>query len=103
MVEEYGFDKGKYCTRGVQALIDIRVQMKMWDIVMENKKVIKLDYLQIFRLKIQDGKQLIEMEQEVPPFKRTLLIEDPDIIPIGEKVYIIDDIKYSTMMLASEY
>lgn len=105
MEEEYLFNTDKYITRGVQAEVNIKVQMAMWDMVIQNKEVIKLDYLQIFRLSIKEGLlQQISIEQEVPQFKRTIIMEeDSDIIPINEKIYIIDDVTHSTMLLASEY
>lgn len=66
---------------------------------------VKVDYLQIFRISKDDNKKIIiEHEQEVPKYKEKYSIELLDIEITGAiKVYVIDSIDYTTMILAEEY
>lgn len=62
------------------------------------------DYLQIFRLKKKEGKVIIEHEQEVPPYKEQYNLQQSHVsIEHDIKIYVIDSIDYSTMILAEEY
>ncbi len=58
------------------------------------------DYLQVFDLTEENGKQKITHIQEGPEYRREYLIDAP--IFIG-KIFAIDDETHSTMLLASEY
>lgn len=61
----------------------------------------KKDYLQIFSLYAKGGIQRIKHTQEVPEYSKeyVIFIENP----VTEKVFVIDDKTYSTMILANEY
>ena len=63
---------------------------------------IQQDYLQVFELSEEKGKQKIEHSQEVPEYKREHLFNVGTSIFSG-KVFVIDDETHSTMLLASEY
>ena len=93
------FSGDKYLTRGVQSDIPIELQIFMWSCV--NALPEPRDYLQIFRLSLSDGKQIIVHEQEQPEYKKeyTLNVE----APVTAKVYVIDDGDHCTMLLAEEY
>ena len=60
------------------------------------------DYLQVFNLYQENGKQKIEHIQEVHEYRREYLIT-LDIPIFTGKVFVIDDETHSTMLLASEY
>ena len=92
------FDKNRYMTRGVDETIPFELQLFMWGSI---ASVPELDYLQIFKLEPMGTMQRITHEQEQPPFKREYLV--PTDNPITAKVYVIDSINYSTMLLAEEY
>ena len=92
------FSTNRYITRGVQSEIPAGLQFFMWNCI---SAVPSPDYLQIFRLEADKGKQKIVHEQEVPEFRREYLL--PSDNPINAKVYIIDDNDHSTMLLAEEY
>lgn len=66
------------------------------------KQNTQLDYLQIFRLSKENGKQRIVHEQEQPkPFKKTYVYRMPETFT--GKIYVIDDGDHETMLLAEEY
>ena len=56
---------------------------------------IERDYLQVFKLFNQDGKQMMVHEQEVPPYKKEYLLVCYD--PIDANIYIINDRDYATI------
>jgi hypothetical protein len=99
----YTFDKGtRYITCGVVQEVPEALQYFMWSLIEDLMEHISLDYLQIFRLEGRDGKQLIVHEQEQPEYEKEYVI-DVDSKPILAKIYVIDDIQYSTMLLSKEY
>ena len=64
----------------------------------------ELDYLQVFRIRKEGNKIIINQSQEVPEYSFTYEIEIEDIQIEDEiKVYVIDSGEYSTMIFPSEY
>ena len=61
----------------------------------------KKDYLQIFSLYANDGRQRIRHTQEVPEYSKEYVISTEN--PVTEKFFVIDDKTHSTMILANEY
>ncbi len=61
------------------------------------------DYLQVFKLTLEDGKQKIVHSQEEPEFKQEYLLKLADAPIFIGKIFVIDDGEHSTMLLASEY
>ena len=61
----------------------------------------QLDYIQFFYLTAKDDLQEIHHFQEQPPREEKIL--SLVAAPVIEKVYVIDDGQYATMLLASEY
>lgn len=96
--------ENRYVSRQVNEVVPIQLQILMWSMIDSLKEKKKLDYLQIFRLKVKGDKVLIEHEQEVPPYKEKYEIEKAKF-PIGHdmKIYVIDSVDYSTMIFAEEY
>ena len=90
----------RYMTRGVEDKISTELQMLMWKAI-DEMKVEKVDYLQIFRLRAKIDKQIIWHEQEQPQYQKRYSLNSKE--PIKESVYVIIDRFRSTMMLASEY
>ena len=92
--------KGKrYLTKGVQTEIPPELQLFMWELIdqMPSPK----DYLQVFKLSINRGKQHISHESEDPEYHQEYDIRIDN--PVTIKVYVIDDRDYCTMLLAEEY
>lgn len=96
--------ENRYVSRQANELIPVGLQLLMWNMIDELKPKIELDYLQIFRLKKNNNKVIMEHEQEVPAYKEQYeLQEDAIFIEHNIKIYVIDSADYSTMILASKY
>ncbi|MBC5625174.1 hypothetical protein H8S10_06840 [Clostridium sp. NSJ-49] len=96
----------RYVTRGVNEEVDIRLQLIMWSMIdkLKDEESVELDYLQVFKLRKQGNKIIINQSQEVPEYSCTYEIEIEDIQIEDEiKVYVIDSGEYSTMLFPSEY
>ncbi|MGL5639514.1 MAG: DUF960 family protein [Cetobacterium sp.] len=97
------FKSTKYITRGIQSKLPFEIQLLLWNMI-DVMNVEKKDYLQVFKFKIIDKNNhvvQIEHSQEEPKYKNTIEI----ILNITDDttVFCIDDISYSTMLLAEEY
>lgn len=100
------FEKeNRYVTRGINAEVDIRVQIILWNMIdkLKDKGDIKLDYLQVFEVEKIHGVIKIEHRQEVPNYSQAYMLNGVDIeINSKIKIFVIDDGENSTMMLAEE-
>lgn len=98
----FNVKKPFYITRGVKEEIHPVLIKEMIDSVMRLKKSVAVDYLQIFKFSQEGDKTWIEHIQEEPAHKKTLMFKG---IPnkFEEKVYIIDNGSYITVLLADEY
>ena len=98
------FDKEKYLTAGVDESIPFETQIFLWDMIEVARGKVKLDYLQIFKLKpakVDAGAvQVIEHSQEAPPFHQTAAFPSDD--PVTAKLYVIDDGTHATMCFPEE-
>ena len=93
------FQNKRFLTRGVQAEIPIELQVFLWNCIDNLPE--ERDYFQVFALKEIDGKQHIHHFSEQPEYSKEYQISTEK--PITAKVYVIDDIDHSTMLLAEEY
>lgn len=80
--------------------ISVPLQMLMWSAIDEMKTDPK-DYLQVFDLKEEKGKQMVIHKQEQPEYRNIFWVESEEIC--RAKVFVIDDGEHSTMLLAEEY
>lgn len=93
------FNNKHYLSRGVADTIPIELQFFMWaciDLLPEPR-----DYLQIFDLEQVGNLQSITHRSEQPEYCKVYLL--PSEKPITEKIYVVDDLDYSTMILATDY
>lgn len=96
----------RYVTRGINEEVDIRLQLIMWNMIdkLNDEGNVELDYLQVFKLRKEGNKIVINQSQEVPEYSCTYEIEIEDIQIDNEiKLYVIDSGEYSTMLFPSEY
>ena len=96
----------RYVTRGINEEVDIRLQLIIWSMIdkLKNEGNVELDYLQVFRIRKEGNKIIINQSQEVPEYSFTYEIELEDVQLDDEiKVYVIDSGEYSTMIFPSEY
>ncbi len=83
----------RYVTRGVNEEVDIRLQLIMWSMIdkLNDEGNVELDYLQVFKLRKEGNKIVINQSQEVPEYSCTYEIEIEDVqIDDKIKVYVID-------------
>lgn len=96
------FEKSKkrYLTRGVDESIPLDIQIFMWEAI-DNMPEPK-DYLQVFRLNVENGLQIVKHTSEQPEFKMQYILAEVEKAVIA-KIYVIDDGENCTMLLAEEY
>ena len=94
------FTSPRYATRGVTTTVPLLLQIILWDLI-DSMEVEEKDYLQVFRLSAESGKQKIAHTQEQPPYERQL--EFPSEDTITAKIFVIDDETHTIMLLAEEY
>ncbi len=94
------FKNKRYATCGINARVPLLTQLILWGMI-DDLKAVPVDSFQIFRLSESEGKQKIVHEHEQPEFRQEILLHSVE--PVNEKVYVIDSIEYSTMLLAEEY
>ena len=84
----------RYVTRGINEEVDIRLQLIMWNMIdkLNDEGNVELDYLQIFKIRKDGNKIVINQSQEVPEYSYTYEIELEDIQIDDEiKLYVIDN------------
>lgn len=90
----------RFITRGVIATIPVAVQLYLWQLYDSIPRE-QRDWLQIFRITPEENHLKILHEQEVPEYRRAHRING--VPSFCGKVYIIDDDRHVTMLLADEY
>ena len=98
------FHGKRFATRGVIDNVPVGVQMFLWSLLdnLAAKRIVELDYLQVFELlPIDGGGQKIIHHQEVPEYKAVYQF-DKVVSPLNIKLYVIDDECYCTMLLPEE-
>lgn len=99
------FTNKRYITCGIANKIPDEVQLKMWIMIEKliRSRKIEMDYLQVFQLANEKGKQKIIHSQEQPEY-RNEIVKLFSCQPVDNvKIFVIDDGCHSTMMLAEEY
>jgi len=66
------------------------------------KKVVEVDYLQVFELSGEGSSQKIVHRQEVPEYQAVYQFDNV-VNPLNSKLYAIDNSTYATMLLCNEY
>ncbi len=94
------FKNSRYVTRGINAEIPLALQLILWKMI-DEMEVAQKDYLQVFTLSSENGEQKIIHEQEQPDYRKEYTFSGDCLI--NEKIFVIDDGDYSTMLLAEEY
>ncbi len=85
---------------GLRRKYRLELQVIMWDMIdtMDEPK----DYLQVFDLSEENGKQKIVHSQEQPEYKKEYLFETGTPF-LCAKIFVIDDVTHSTMLFNYEY
>ncbi len=93
------FQNERYLTKGVDAEIPLELQLFIWSCI--DRLPEDRDYFQVFNLEPLGEMQRISHTSEQPEYHMEYII--PTEKPITAKLYVIDSIDYSTMLLAEEY
>ena len=97
----------RYVTRGVNEKVDIRLQLMIWSMLdkLKDEGNVELDYLQVFKIRKEGNKVVINQSQEVPEYSCTYEIELEDIQIDDEiKLYVIDNgVEGSIILFPWEY
>ena len=94
------FNNQRYVTRGISNELPLMLQIILWGLI-DTMEVAEKDYLQVFCLSNEIGKQKITHTQEQPEYSKEYLFPSED--PITAKIFVIDDETHTTMLLAEEY
>ena len=94
------FNNQKFLTRGIESEIPLWLVLLMCHMVL-TMEIEEKDYLQVFKLTKTSVGQHIIHEQEQPPYSYDLDVPCDDAV--NAKVFVIDDLTHSTMLLAEEY
>ena len=94
------FQNQRYATSGINSELPLMTQIILWGLI-DTMEVVRKDYIQVFCLSNDNGKQRIIHEHEQPEYRKEYLF--PSENPVTAKVYVIDDETHSTMLLAEEY
>jgi hypothetical protein len=95
--------KPVYTTKNVQNKIMPEIIKGMLDSIMDMKKYVAVDYLQVFHISLsKSGRNTyIDHKQEEPFYQKQLTLTNVNNKFVG-KVYIIDDRNCITVMLSEE-
>jgi hypothetical protein len=98
------FTNDRYVTKVALAKIPAEIVLGLW-IMIDNRRNYGgvLNYLQVFKLSAQDGEQRIIHTQSMPDYHSDVLVKFIAPPIDAETVFVIDDGKCSTMLLADEY
>ena len=91
------FENQKFLTHGITAQLPLWMINMLWLMILTSEK----DYLQVFTLTKTPTGQHIVHEQEQQPYRYELDVQCDDAV--NAKVFVIDDLTHSTMLLAEEY
>lgn len=93
--------ENRYMTRELAEEIPLEINILIWNLI--DSLTIEKDYLQIFELNpIGNGIVEIIHKQEVPKYESCIYINNDDI-KNNLKIYVIDSVKYSTLMFSYQY
>ena len=97
--------ENRYITKEINENLDIRLQLRIWNLIDVLKELMEVDYLQIFRIsKINNSRIEIIHEQEISEYKAIYEIDSQDIVLENDaKIYVISEDDYSVMMFSEEY
>lgn len=93
-------EKKRYLTRGIDETLPLELQIFLWNAI-DNMPEPK-DYLQVFRLNVENGLQILKHTSEQPAYEMTYILTAIENA-VNAKIYCIDNEEYCTMLLAEEY
>lgn len=96
------FKGARYVTRGINGSVTYELQLLLWDLI--DQLDVEQDYLQVFKLEDKRGEVKLTHRQEEPDYRKDYILKAKEFsIEMDNKIFVIDDGDYATMMFASEY
>ena len=96
------FKGARYVTRGINGSVNYELQLLLWDLI--DQLDVEQDYLQVFKLEDKKGEVKLTHRQEEPDYSKDYILKAKEFsIEMDNKIFVIDDGDYATMMFASEY
>jgi len=96
------FKGARYVTRGINGSVTYELQLLLWDLI--DQLDVEQDYLQVFKLEDKRGEVKLTHRQEEPDYRKDYILKAKEFsIEMDNKIFVIDDGEYATMMFASEY
>ena len=98
----------RYLTSDIQCNLPMELIMFLWSCIDQAGSSMSIDYLQVFKLRTErneiSGKlmQYIIHSQEEPKYSKEHVLEEVNG-GINDVIFVIDDIKYQTMMFSRNY
>ncbi|ENQ3079541.1 DUF960 family protein [Bacillus sp. WLY-B-L8] len=100
----FDVNQRRYVTTAVQNIIPLELQQFLW-LIIDCRKAAgdRLDYLQVFELRSDHEHQLVCNTQKYPPVQLEYKFKLDSKEVVTCKVWVIDNGKYATMLLPSDY
>jgi Staphylococcal protein of unknown function (DUF960) len=97
--------KPRYATRAINEELNIEIQVLLWELLntITVKRKEEMDYLQVFEIVNEGNNIKIINRQEQPAMEEELMIERGSMEIEDTVVWIIDDLKYQTMLFPKDY
>lgn len=96
------FKGARYITKGIQTFLKEELQLILWDLI--DGLEVEKDYLQVFKLQVEGEELKLTHRQEEPDYVREYRVKLKELsLHQDEKVFVIDDGEFSTMMFSYEY
>lgn len=88
----------------IDEVIHVEIQKLLWELIDEQcRNDLELDYLQVFELRAQHGKQHITHHQELPERRTKWIFQLKHTTPIDRTIWCMDSDEYQMMLLPSDY
>ena len=96
--------ENRYMTRSILEVVHPEIASILWQLIdAKRMQGVKLDYLQVFELSVQEGKQAIIQRQEVPEMSSLHVIPLQQAKPITMTIWCIDSGETEMMLLPEDY
>ena len=93
------FPTKRYATARIHREVPLMIQFFLWACI--DRLQGEVDYLQVFELSVDNGRQKIVHKQVEPQYKREYYL--PCEQALTAKIFVINDDIYATMLFADEY
>lgn len=96
------FNGSRYVTSGINGGLSMELQAIIWELI--DQLEVEQDYLQVFNLEVVDDAIKLTHRQEEPDYVQGYLLKSKEIsIESDNRIFVIDDGEYATMMFSYEY